>query len=236
MGATLASMLNDIWEATRTTLAHLLPKVAIAVLILTLGLLVGRLLRAVTLRFFVALRLDRVSDRMGLSALLARGDARYTVAEVAATIVYWLVLVLALQMLGWALGLQTIVDFFGEVLNYLPHVGVAVVIAVVGIVIGSFFGGAVQLAAANAGISVARPLGRLVKYVIVFFALAVAFEQLQIASRLLTDTFLVVVGAVAFGAALAFGLGCKDIVRDIVAGWITRRHDRDNHRDAPPIE
>jgi hypothetical protein len=233
MGETLVSMLRDTWDAMKTGIMDLLPKLVVAVVILVVGLLVGRLLRALTLRFFVALRLDRASDRLGLSALLARGDARYTVAEVVATVVYWLVLVLALQMLGWALGLQAVVDFFAAVLDYLPRVAVAVVIALLGVAIGSFFGGAVQVAAANAGMSGSRPLGRLVKYVVALFALAVAFEQLEIASRLLTTTFLVVVGAATFGVALAFGLGCQDLARDVVTGWITRRQERSHGRDAP---
>jgi hypothetical protein len=220
-------MLEEAWTSTMDGITYLLPKLVMAVLILVVGVLVGRLLRALTLRFFIALRLDRVSDRLWISALLERGDARHTVAEVVATVVYWLVLILALQMLGGVLGLQTMAHFFGQVLGYLPRVFVAVVVALVGAAIGSFFGGAVQVAAANAGLQVARPLGRLVKYAVVFFALTLAFEQLQIASRLLTTTFLVVVGAFSLGVALAFGIGCKDLARDLVVGWIARR-------EAPP--
>lgn len=233
MGETLRSMLSETWTATATSVTRLLPKLAMAVLILLVGLLVGRVLRALTLRFFFALRLDRASDRLGLSALLARGDARYTVAEAVATLVYWLVLVLAFQMLGWVLGLVAVTNFFGQVLDYLPRVLVAVVIALVGLAIGALFGGAVQVAAANAGLPVARPVGRVVKYIIAFFALALAFEQLNIASRLLTTTFLIVVAAGCFGVALAFGLGCKDLAREMVVRWLSRRQEaptrRENH-------
>ncbi len=152
-------------------------------------------------------------------------SARYTVAEGVATLVYWLVLVLAFQMLGWVLGLVAVTNFFGQVLDYLPRVLVAVVIALVGLAIGTLFGGAVQVAAANADLPVARPLGRVVKYVIAFFALALAFEQLNIASRLLTTTFLIVVAAGCFGVALAFGLGCKDLAREMFARWLSQRRE-----------
>jgi len=237
MGETLRSMLGETWTATVAGATRLLPRLAMAVLILLVGLLVGRLLRALTLRFFFALRLDRASDRLGLSALLARGDARYTVAEAVATLVYWLVLVLALQMLGWVLGLEAVTKFFGQVLDYLPHVLVAVVIALAGLAIGSLFGGAVQVAAANADVPVARPLGRIVKYMIAFFALALSFEELNIASHLLTTTFLVVVGAGCFGVALAFGLGCKDLARDMAVRWMSRRQEASDseqqHKNVP---
>lgn len=223
MGETLRSMLIQTWASTVDGITTLLPKLVMAVLILVVGLLVGRLLRALTLRFFFALRLDRASNRLGLSALLTRGDARYTVAEAVATLVYWLVLVLAFQMLGWVLGLQAVAEFFGQILAYLPRVVIAIMIALVGMAIGAFFGGAVQVAAANADVPVARPLGRVVKYIITFFALALAFEELNITSRLLTTTFLVIVGAGCFGVALAFGIGCKDLARDMAVRWLSRR-------------
>jgi Mechanosensitive ion channel, conserved TM helix len=225
MGETLRSMLRDTWTTTLQGLTQLLPKLVVGALIVVVGLLVGRLVRALTVRFFIALRLDRVSDRLGLSAFLARGDAQYTVAEVVGTIIYWLVVMLSLQMMGLVLGLQGLADFFGQILTYLPRLVVATVIVAVGTAIGSFFGSAVQVASANSGFPVSRALGRTVKYLIVFFALALAFEELDIASRLLATTFLVLIGAFALTLALAFGLGCRDLAREAVERWMRGKQD-----------
>jgi len=213
-------MLSQTWTSAVEGVAQMLPKVLIGVLIVAVGLILGRLLRALTLRFFVALRLHRMSDRIGVSAFFARGDARYTVAEVLATIVYWLVLMLALQTMGWVLGLEGLVNFFGQVLNYLPRLVVAAVIVLVGTALGAFFGGAIQIATANSGLRVSRPLARMVKYAIVFFSVALALEDLEIATRLLTITFLIIVGSMGVAFALAFGLGCRDLARSAVEKWL----------------
>ena len=222
MGDSLRAMLRDTWQVTVDGATRFLPKLLVGILILLVGLVLARLIRGLTAKFFVALRLDRASDRLGISAFLARGDAQYTVAEVVATLTYWLILILALQVLGLVLGFEGLVHFFAQILAYLPRLVVALAIVLVGMAIGSFFGGAVQVAAANSGVSAARPFGRIVKYLIGFFALAVAFEQLQIASQLLVTTLQILIGGAALAAAIAFGGGCKDLAREAVVRWLHR--------------
>jgi Mechanosensitive ion channel, conserved TM helix len=230
MQESLRSMLVTTWTTTVQSIASLLPRLVTGILIVLAGLIVGRLVRALTLRFFTALRMDRMSDRLGISAFLARGDARYTLAETLATLMYWLVLILALQIMGWVLGLTGLVDFFGQVLGYLPRLVVGVIIVLVGTALGGFFGSAAQVASANSGLRMSRPLGRMVKYAIVFFSVALALEELEIATRLLTTTFLVIVGATCLALAISFGLGCQDLARQTVERWLT--HDQDAAAEA----
>ena len=222
MADNLKEMLVRMWNVMSQQAANLLPKIAVGFLILLLGLVIARLVRGLTARFFLAVRLDRVSDRLGVSAFLARGDIRHTVAEILATVIYWLVLLFSFQVLGLTLGLEGVSSFFGQILAYVPRIVVALAILAVGIGIGSFFGGAVQVAASNAGFPAARPLAATVKALISFFALVMALEELQIATQLLVSTMQIVIAAVVFAVALAFGLGCKDIAGTAVQNWVSR--------------
>lgn len=223
--------LREMWEKMGAFVldraATLLPKFVAGVVILLVGLLLARLVRGVAARFFLAIRLDRVSDRMGVSAFLARGDVRHTVAEILATAIYWLVLIFSLQVLGLTLGLDGMAHFFGQILGYLPRIFVALVIIAAGIAVATFFGGAVQLAASNVGFPAAKPLAAAVKYLIGFFALVMALEQLQVATDLLVTTLQIVIAAVALALALAYGLGCKELARDSVKGWLTRTEKKE---------
>ncbi len=216
------AMLNRMWMVMEQQVTELLPKLIIGIIILLVGLVIARVIRGLTARFFLAIRLDRISDRLGISAFLARGDIRHTVAEILATIIYWLVLLFSLQILGLTLGLDSVAGFFGQILAYIPRVIIALVIFSVGVGIGFFFGGAVQLAASNAGFPAARPLGATVKALISFFALVMALEELQIATSLLVSTMQIVIAAVAFALALAFGLGCKDLAGNAVQNWLKK--------------
>jgi hypothetical protein len=222
MTGTLQEILARTWRNLLEHTAGLLPKGIAGLLILALGILFARVARNLAARFFLAVRLDRLSDRLGISSFLARGDVRRTVVEILATIVYWLVLLFSLEILAVTLELHGTAAFLGQVIAYLPRVVVALVIAVVGIVVGSFFGGAVTLAGSNAGFPAARAAGNAVKYLIGFFALVMAFEQLQIATQLLGATLQIIIASAGLAVALAFGLGCREIAAETMRGWLAK--------------
>jgi hypothetical protein len=197
----------------------LLPKLLAGILILCIGYVIARIIRGLAAQFFLAIRLDRFAQRLGISGFLARGDVRYTIAEILATSIYWFVLILSLDILAATLGLHSVAAFFGDILGYIPRIAVALSILIAGIVIGSFFGSAVHVAGSNAGFSGAAAAAAGVRYLIGFFAIVMALEHLQLATQLLVTTLQIVIAAVALALALAFGLGCKDLAAQTVKAW-----------------
>lgn len=216
----LQSAFSRTYNIMVEQMANLVPKLLAGFVILLLGFVIARVFRKIAAQVFLAIRLDRFSERLGISAFLARGDVRYTVAEILATSVYWLVLLFSLEMLGLALGLESVANFFGQILSYLPRIVVALAILAAGIAVGSFFGSAVQVAGSNARFSGSGPAGAAVKYLIGFFALVMALEHLQLATQLLVTTLQIVIAAVALALALAFGLGCKELAAQTVKAWL----------------
>jgi len=186
-------MFSRAWGLMLEQSARIIPKLLVGMLILLVGIVIARLIRGLAARFFLAIRLDRLSGRLGIASLLARGDVRHTMAEILATALYWLVLVISLEILGLALGLDEMARFFGQIIAYIPRALIAIMIVLAGIIIGSVIGGAVRVAGANAGFRAADVIGSIVKYLISFFALVMALEQLQIATPLLVSTLQIIV-------------------------------------------
>jgi hypothetical protein len=222
MVTTLQGMFSKAWGVILEQGARILPKFLVGLVIIVVGLLIARVIRGLAARFFLAIRIDRISDRLGISAFLARGDVRHTVAEVLATAIYWLVLVFCLEIMALALELEGMAGFFGQILAYLPKVLIAVAIVLAGIAIGAFLGSAVKLAGASAGLRAAGAAGSLMKYLVSFFALVMALEELQIATPLLVSTVQILTAAFGLTLALAFGLGCRDLAGDAVRKWLTQ--------------
>ncbi len=193
MAATLREMFSRAWGLMLEQSARIIPKLLVGMLILLVGIVIARLIRGLAARFFLAIRLDRLSGRLGIASLLARGDVRHTMAEILATALYWLVLVISLEILGLALGLDEMARFFGQIIAYIPRALIAIMIVLAGIIIGSVIGGAVRVAGANAGFRAADVIGSIVKYLISFFALVMALEQLQIATPLMVSTLQIIV-------------------------------------------
>ena len=59
-------------------------------------------------------------------------------------------------------------------------------------------------------------LSSIARYAIIVYAVFAALTQLGVAVQLTANTFLIVLGAVALAAALAFGIGGREVARDIV--------------------
>jgi hypothetical protein len=235
MSANLGEMFGKAWGIMLEQSALIIPKVLVGMLILLVGVVVARIIRGLAARFFLAIRLDRLSNRLGITSFLARGDVRHTVAEILATILYWLVLIFSLEIMGLSLGLDEMASFFGQIIAYIPRALIALAIILAGIVIGSIIGGAVRVAGTNAGLRAADLVGSTMKYLISFFALVMALEQLHVATPLLVSTLQIAMAAVGLAFALAFGLGCRDLAAEAMRDWLGRKASgtgQRNHKDA----
>ena len=59
-------------------------------------------------------------------------------------------------------------------------------------------------------------LGSIARYAIIVYAVFAALTQLNIAIELTAPTFLILLGAVALAAAIAFGIGGREVAQDII--------------------
>ena len=108
-------------------------------------------------------------------------------------------------------------------MGYLPNIVAALLILVLGSAAAQFAGRAVAEAATNSGIEFGASLGGLVSGLILFVLGIMAIGQLQID----TDIVRIVTSALLAGFALAFGLsfglGSRDMTRNILAGYYARK-------------
>jgi small-conductance mechanosensitive channel len=99
----------------------------------------------------------------------------------------------------------------------------ALLLLILGTTLGQFAGQIVTQAAESAGIDSVSTLGKLVSALVVFIVTMMTLGQLKIDTQMvrIVTSFLLGAGALAFG--LAFGLGTRDIVRNIVTGFYARK-------------
>jgi hypothetical protein len=101
--------------------------------------------------------------------------------------------------------------------GYLPRVLAATAIMLLGVLFGHLVRVAVSAAAARSRMAQARALGRAAQLALLGLAAVVAIEELGIQVTFLVVVAAIVLGAVLGGAALAFGLGARDSVRNLMA-------------------
>lgn len=124
-------------------------------------------------------------------------------------LVFWAVFLGAVALAVSVLGIDALTDFMGRIFLYLPNVIAAIAIFLVA---GLVAGAVAALVDRTMGDT---PTGRILRTVVPGLIMAIALfmilEQLEIAPEIVRITYAALIGALALAAALAFGLGGRDV-------------------------
>lgn len=203
------------------------PNILGAIALLIGGWIVARILRFACVRLIGGL--DGLLRRHGMERLLIRIGLARPASELIGSILYWLVLLVFFTAATEILGLPVVATWLGGVSTYLPRILVAILMLLGGFLAGSLARDAVASAAAAAGIAYSVLLGRVVYAAIVLVAVVTGIDQIGIESRFLTMTIAIVIGSLVGAAALAFGLGARTAVSNIIASHYLRQIYREGH-------
>src|SRR5918912_2072561 len=199
---------------------ELLPALLGALVILFAGYLLARLLEKGVERVLRKIRLNQLLARGGVLEAVERTGSHANPTRVVANLVFWLVMFAVLLVATNALGLQSLANVFSELVGYIPSVIAAIVIVLVGIVLGEFVDGLIM---ASAGAIHGGPtLARVGRLGVIILAIFMALQELGIATEIVTTAFAIVFGAVALAFALSFGLGNRELAGQITREWYER--------------
>ena len=212
-------------EPARSVLAQIgqfVTNILLVLIILIVGWIISKLIRAVVTKALRIVKVDELSDRVGLEALLEKGGISYSLSELVGIICYWLALLVTFMVAINAIGLTIAADLLNKVVLYIPSVIAAVFILVLGMFAATILKNIVITAANNAGLSQGKVLARIVEVIIILFAVFVGLEQLNIGIRITELTLGIGLASLGLGLALAFGLGCKDIAGKFMDDFVNK--------------
>jgi hypothetical protein len=193
-----------------TKAAAFIPNLLGALVILIVGWMIAKLVKALANKILSVLRFDALAHKAGISKILIKGGVKLTAGQILSALVYWLVMIMVLIMVVNALGLTVASQLLDGLLSYIPRVISAIFVLVIGLFLGTLVSGIVRTAAINANLPQPELLSGISQYAIVIFAFMISLGQLGIATILVNTTFNILFGAICLALALAFGLGGKD--------------------------
>ena len=212
----------DVLQSLQNTLDKFLeyiPQLIGAIIILVIGYIVARVLKAVVARILQAIGFDGWMERGGIKQFFDRAQTRETPATVLGTLVFWLVFIIAITMAADALGIRQVSEVLGQLIAYIPSIIAAILILVLAALLANFLASIVR------GATGSDLLANVARYAIIVYAAFAAITELGIAVQLTAPTFLIILGAVALAAAIAFGFGAQGVARDIVEKAYERRDE-----------
>lgn len=203
-------------------IAHL-PEILAALLITLAGVLVGRWLRRLTIRLGdrIYRRLDRVDttqpDYAPRSSVILR---------LVGNIIFWTTVLLFATVAVDVAGLDAVKTWMGRVVAYLPRLLLGLFIIVTGYLLSGIVREFVQDALASARVPQSAALGRLAQLITIVGAIVIGIDQMGVKVALITTVVSIVLAGFLAGLALAFGLGARSLVANLVGAHHARRYLR----------
>jgi hypothetical protein len=206
------------------SIADFLPGALAFVTLVAGALVLALLVRFAVRRLLHGIDFDRRAELLGLAA--GEWAPSRSATALIASLAYWMVIGLGLLLGFTALDATLPSQFAIAVLQYVPHLVAALVILVVGGIVARFLARAVLIGAVNMGVQHARFLSLAVKWLVLIVTAAMALDHVGIGRTVLLLAFGLLFGGVMLAAALAVGLGARDVV--------SRAFDRQAQGAAPP--
>ncbi|HEX2545399.1 MAG TPA: small-conductance mechanosensitive ion channel [Ramlibacter sp.] len=205
--------------AAMALLFSAIPKIIGFVLIIVAGWFIASLIERGLAAVLRSIRFNDLAQRAGLSDFISKMGMNTDAAGMIGLVVKWFVRLIALVVAFDALGLPAVSEVLRQLLLWLPNVIVAVVVLVIGGLAAKALSNVVRGASAEAGLTNSDFLAKAASVVVWAFAVVVAVNQLGIATELVNTLFMAIVGALALGLGLAFGLGGRETAAEILRKW-----------------
>jgi hypothetical protein len=181
------------------------PRIVAALVVLVIAYFVGRLVGDLVANLLAGLGFNRVLVWLHLGDEPVEGQR--TPSQVVGAIVLVLIMLLAITASAELLGFGSMSVYISAILAFLARIAVALVVFAIGLYLAHLARRAVRAI----GGSRANLLANLAWLAIVFFTGALALGQTGISESIVNLAFGLSLGAVAVAAALAFGLGGREI-------------------------
>jgi hypothetical protein len=209
----LASSLTFAWSQISQPMLILLSALAL----LLIGFVIAKAVAFAVAYVLKLAQLDKAAKTVKLSALLEKGEIKRTASDLLGDLCYWLILLVTLIGAAKLFGLK-VEPVLAKVFIYL---GLALLVALVlglALFFASLIANIVKVVALNFGIEGGKSLARFTYYLVVLFLCLAALSQLGLRPGTILGKLDIVLGTVGLAAAIAFGLGCKDMAADFLYG------------------
>ncbi len=219
VGQNFWDSLNVMWQKVFETV----PNILISMLIMLIGWLVARSLSFLVFKAIQLSKLEEFTSKAIGRDVSAKTDNGLNLAQIVKKIVYWTVVLLfavfASETLGWVVVTQEL----GNLLTYLPKLFSAVVIFIIGLYIAGFIRQAINTGINSLRLQASGVVSTAAYYLIMILVTITALNQAGIDTGAITTNFIVIIGSLFLAFALAFGLGAKDILGNMVASLYAKK-------------
>lgn len=204
----LSDMLRKLLEAV--------PAIIAAAIILVIAYTVGHMISGVVSNLLRGLGFDNILAKLGFTT--SAGSSKTSPSAIVGYVVLFSIMLFATTNACETLGFASFATLFARLTEFLASALLGTFV----LGLGLYFANLVYATIKSSSVASAPTLARFAQVGIIVFTGAVALRQMGIGEEIITIAFGSLVGAVAIAAALAFGLGGREIAGRELAKWVEK--------------
>jgi len=208
--------ITGVVETKYDNFIELAPYILGSLAIFLFGWILAELASRAIIGMSKKLKLEIISEKLGLKHFLKRTHAKSSPSRVIAKSVKGYLIFLFFIEATKVAKMTQVAEFLTSVLAYIPEVIIALFIILVGIRIANTMEAVISTSLSFAKSTTAEILALAAKYTVITFAILASLSQLQIAEVLINTLFIGFVSMLTIAGGLAFGLGGKDVVKELL--------------------
>ncbi len=218
------SLISTFQKATEDAFAatvNYAPSLLGALLALLLGWLLARFVRGIARRVLGGT--NRLLDRLLRRGTLSEARISSSTAVFLSEILFWVVIFIAITVAAQIAELPALSEWLSQIVGHLPNLVIGAIIIAVGYYISVVIGEQVTSSAEAAKAGQSALIGRFAQSAIFVTAVIIGLDQIGVDVTFLVALFAVAMGAIFVGFSIAFGLGARDYVSNLIGARTVRQ-------------
>src|SRR2546425_11661319 len=228
---------SELTQATHEivrSIAQFLPRLMATLIIVLLGWVIAYIFKSILRSILRLARFDKLSEHAGATQLLKKA-ALPSSTELLSRFVFWVAWIGFILIGVSVLGIVGMQEHVGRFFGFLPRLFAALFVFFFGLLASSFFSRAALLAAVNANLPSPRLISSTIRTLIIVFSVSIGFEELGLAEHTVLVAFSIVFGSLMLGLALAFGIGGRDLARQILGRRFVHEEKKEKEGERAPL-
>lgn len=213
---TLSSIITEIKPALFNILG--------AILVIIVGWLVSRIIRFILKKLLRLAKVNSLSDRINEANLFGSLQAKINLEKIILGFVKWVLILIIVIVAADITELTVISTEIANLLRYLPILFSAVVIFMIGLYASNLIRSMLKNVLETMRLGASKIISSVVFYVLIIFVTITALNHAGIDTQIITNNFTLVLGAFLLAFALAFGLGSREVVGDLLRTFYARKN------------
>lgn len=211
--------LSTMWlEMTK-----IFPSIIGAIVVLIIGWLVSKLIVKIIKKALKLAKADKLDDKLNEIEIVEGKQLNFDTIKIVSTFVKWMIYIMILIVVSDILNLKIISEQISNFLGYVPQLFVALVIFTLGLLFANFVKKGLQSFFESMDLLGGKIISQIVFFLLVIFISITALNQAGVNTEIITSNLTMILAAFLLSFAIAFGLGAREIIADLLRTFYTRK-------------